>query len=91
LGATALAAVHRAAGMPKPLDSLTRLVGTSLPLGGRWLVPTFHPSYVLRLPEPAQREAAFARIVDALREAQRLAESSSIDLPGSGGTAAGPA
>ena len=73
MGATALAAVHRAAGLPVPKAPLARLAGRPLPLGDRWLMPTYHPSYVLRLPDDAQRETIFASIVDALRTADAAA------------------
>ena len=73
LGATALGALHRAADQPRPTEALGTLVGQRLQLGERWLVPTFHPSYVLRLPEPAQQQIAFERIVESLQQAARLA------------------
>ncbi len=41
---------------------------------GRTVVPTFHPSYVLRLQDVAQKRAAFAQMVQALRQASALAQ-----------------
>ena len=69
MGATALAAVHRAAGLAAPKASLSSLAGRPLRLGERWLMPTYHPSYVLRLPDETQRETVFEAIVQALRVA----------------------
>ncbi|MES2152384.1 MAG: UdgX family uracil-DNA binding protein [Pseudomonadota bacterium] len=40
--------------------------------GERWLVATYHPAYVLRMPDPEQRQRAFAALVESLREARRL-------------------
>ena len=40
---------------------------------GRMVVATYHPSYALRVPDHASRQAAFAAIVEALRTAQRIA------------------
>jgi DNA polymerase len=39
---------------------------------GRVVLATYHPSYVLRAPDPETRHAAYQAIVDALREAHRL-------------------
>jgi probable DNA metabolism protein len=67
LGGTALKAV-----LDDPGATLKELVGTAIGHRGRWVVATYHPAYVLRLPDPAARQQAFAALVDALRRAQVL-------------------
>lgn len=42
---------------------------------GRWVVAVYHPSYVLRAPDEANRRAAYQVIVDGLRQALRLLDS----------------
>ncbi|QSN63681.1 UdgX family uracil-DNA binding protein [Caballeronia sp. M1242] len=67
LGATALKSVLR--------DSKAKLqasMGHPIEHEGRVIVATYHPSYVLRAPDPETRHAAYQAIVDALREAHRL-------------------
>ncbi|WP_256077973.1 UdgX family uracil-DNA binding protein [Massilia sp. YIM B04103] len=41
---------------------------------GRWIVATYHPAYVLRVPDAQARQDALAAIVAALRTAWRLAQ-----------------
>ena len=62
LGATAVqAALGRA-------SSITSLRGKVFPFGdGREALVTVHPSYLLRLPEDADRDAAYAAFLDDLR------------------------
>lgn len=67
LGATALKSVLR--------DSKAKLqasMGHAIEHEGRVVVATYHPSFVLRAPDPETRHAAYQAIVDALREAHRL-------------------
>lgn len=52
--------------------SLSSVQGQALRVDGRWLVPTWHPSYVLRLPDREQQDAAFAAMLAALRLAKSL-------------------
>ena len=67
LGSTALKAV-----LDDPHATLKASLGTAVGHGGRWVVATYHPAYVLRVPDPAARQQAFAVLVDALRRAQVL-------------------
>lgn len=72
LGATALKSVlhdYRA--------GLWDRLGGVLTCAGRLVVPTYHPSYALRAPDAAARQAAYDIIVAALRQAGRLAHESS--------------
>jgi len=68
LGATALKAVLEESGV-----GLQRLIGQVLEHQGRQVVPTYHPSFALRVPDPASRHRAYAAIVEALRTAGELA------------------
>ena len=68
LGATALRAMVADYG-----GTLTAALGEVLEVGGRFIVPTFHPSYVLRLREEEERTKALGTIVEALQTARRLA------------------
>jgi len=52
--------------------ALSKVQGQALRLGERWLVPTWHPSYVLRLPGETEQAAAFKAMLDALRLAKSL-------------------
>jgi probable DNA metabolism protein len=52
--------------------SLSALQGQVLEVDGRRIVPTWHPSYVLRLPGQAEQEAAFQAMLAALLLAKRL-------------------
>lgn len=68
LGATALRAVTG-----RPL-TIGKVRGQPMPLeDGPPLLPTVHPSYLLRLPDPAAKQREYGRFVDDLREAARLA------------------
>lgn len=69
LGATALRAVY-----PAFAGSLASTVGSVIEIGGRWLLPTYHPSYALRLRDEAERKAALTQIVDALQLGRELVE-----------------
>ncbi|AZG08340.1 uracil-DNA glycosylase [Pigmentiphaga sp. H8] len=67
LGATALKSVlhdYRA--------GLRDRLGEVLTCAGRLVVPTYHPSYALRAPDPDARKQAYDTIVAALRQAGRL-------------------
>lgn len=68
LGATAARSVF---GRPTPIAKLQGQP-QALADGGQGLA-TYHPSYILRLREPADRERARARIVETLRLAVTLA------------------
>ncbi|HEY5801157.1 MAG TPA: UdgX family uracil-DNA binding protein, partial [Burkholderiaceae bacterium] len=67
LGATALKAVLRD-------DSATLAAHLGQPFRheGRWIVAVYHPSFVLRAPDSAQRELARAVITAGLQEAAKL-------------------
>jgi DNA polymerase len=39
---------------------------------GRWVVTTYHPSYVLRVPGEEAKHAAFQTMVDSLKLAHEL-------------------
>ena len=66
LGATALRALTG-----KPL-AITKLRGEIMELpDGLRIFPTVHPSYLLRLPDPASRDSEYARFVADLRAAMR--------------------
>jgi DNA polymerase len=49
--------------------AVTRERGRILDLGGRPALVTVHPSYILRIPDPAAAAAEEARFVDDLRVA----------------------
>ncbi|MEC5399095.1 UdgX family uracil-DNA binding protein [Uliginosibacterium sp. H1] len=68
LGATALKAVLQIREV-----ALGEVLGQALEHAGRHVVPTYHPSYVLRLREASEKTAAGERIVAALRLAMELA------------------
>jgi uracil-DNA glycosylase family protein len=68
LGITALRAVH-----PDWGGTLTSALGRVIDLGGRWLIPTYHPSYMLRLRDETERKQVLDHIIGALVEARRLA------------------
>ncbi|MBO4122958.1 UdgX family uracil-DNA binding protein [Cupriavidus gilardii] len=67
LGATALKAV-----LGVKATSLRKVLGQPIEHEGRTVIPTYHPSYALRVPDPAAREAAFDEIVSALKMAARF-------------------
>jgi DNA polymerase len=67
LGATAL---HSLAGKAMPIG---RNRGKVVTLGSVNVLPTVHPSYLLRLPDADARDAEYARFVADLRMAGRLA------------------
>lgn len=68
LGATALRAVR-----DEPSARLQDYFGHASDARGRQMVATWHPSYVLRAPDPQARERARADLVAALRLAAKLA------------------
>jgi DNA polymerase len=61
LGATALKSVMRSANV-----TLKDSIGKPLFHEGRWVVTTYHPSYVLRVPGEDAKRAAFQTMVDSL-------------------------
>jgi uracil-DNA glycosylase len=67
LGASALRAV---AG---PSARLADMRGRPIALGVRTLLPTIHPAYLLRLPDPAAKEAETRAFANDLRQAAGLA------------------
>jgi probable DNA metabolism protein len=66
LGATAAEALLR-----RPVR-LAELRGQPLPYGPATLIVTYHPSYALRLPDPARRTEARAQLIEDLRAARAL-------------------
>jgi DNA polymerase len=71
LGGTALKAVLR-----DSRAGITEKLGKPFQHEGRWIVAVYHPSYVLRVPEPEAKRQALQVMVAGLREAQRLAAGS---------------
>ncbi|WP_151632029.1 UdgX family uracil-DNA binding protein [Noviherbaspirillum aerium] len=74
LGATALKSL-----MHTSKVTLNSMLGKPMQHEGRWLVTTYHPSYVLRVPDEQLRAAAFADMVRALQTAQRLASGEALE------------
>ena len=69
LGATALAAVlGRKVSIAQAREELL-----SHPISGVTIVATYHPSAILRVPDPAARAAMRAQLLDDLRRAAKLA------------------
>jgi uracil-DNA glycosylase len=68
LGASALRAV---AG---PSARLSDMRGRPIALGARVLLPTIHPAYLLRLPDPAAKDAETRAFAQDLKQAAFLAE-----------------
>jgi DNA polymerase len=68
LGATALRALLQRADA-----RLTAMLGQPIEVDGLVVVPTYHPSFVLRAPDPQARDQAYATLVEALRQAARIA------------------
>ncbi|MEM1379261.1 MAG: UdgX family uracil-DNA binding protein [Pseudomonadota bacterium] len=69
LGASALRAI-----LGKPLP-LSRVRGEAIPLdgpGGGTLVPTFHPSYLLRIKDDGQRRVETRKLLNDLEKAKAL-------------------
>ncbi|SAL55337.1 phage SPO1 DNA polymerase-related protein [Caballeronia terrestris] len=68
LGATALKSLtgHRTA--------LSEYLGKTIEHRGRLVVPTYHPSYVLRVMDPKVRDEVFGTIVEALVFASQIAD-----------------
>jgi probable DNA metabolism protein len=69
LGSTALKAV-----LGDPRATLKEAVGRAIAHEGRWVVATYHPSYALRVPDAAARQAAFAAMVEGLKQARDLSK-----------------
>ena len=67
LGATALKSV-----LEVKTVALGQSLGQVLEHEGRHIVPTYHPSYILRLREEEEKAEAFGVIVNALRKANAL-------------------
>jgi DNA polymerase len=67
LGSTALKSVLRTGHV-----TLKDTLGQPIQHEGRWVVTVYHPSYVLRVPDAAAKEQAFAVMVDGLKLAQSL-------------------
>ncbi len=68
LGASALRAV---AG---PSARLADMRGRPIALGARTLLPTIHPAYLLRLPDPTAKEAETRAFANDLKQAASLAQ-----------------
>ena len=60
--------------------SLTAVQGQVLEIDGRRIVPTWHPSYVLRLPGKQEQDAAFGEMLAALLVAKRLLDENLAQL-----------
>jgi DNA polymerase len=73
LGSTALRALTGRRDL-----SLSALQGQALEIGGLTIVPTWHPSYVLRLPGGEQQDAAFEAMLAALLLAKRLLDKNTV-------------
>ncbi|MGB7976658.1 MAG: UdgX family uracil-DNA binding protein [Roseiarcus sp.] len=71
LGASALRAV---AG---PSARLAEMRGRPIALGARTLLPTIHPAYLLRLPDPAAKDAEMRAFANDLEQAAVLARDGS--------------
>jgi probable DNA metabolism protein len=67
LGATALKSVMRSANV-----TLKNSMGKPVVHEGRWVVTTYHPSYVLRVPGEDAKHEAFQTMVASLKLAQDL-------------------
>jgi probable DNA metabolism protein len=67
LGSTALKAVLGTSHV-----TLKDTLGQPIRHDGRWVVTVYHPSYVLRVPDAAAKEQAFAVMVDGLKLANEL-------------------
>jgi DNA polymerase len=78
LGATALKSVLGAANV-----TLKNSLGKPLRHDGRWVVTTYHPSYVLRVPGEDAKHEAFSVMVQGLKLAQELL-SRPIETPDEG-------
>jgi DNA polymerase len=67
-GATALKSLtgHRTA--------LSEYLGKTIEHKGRLIVPTYHPSYALRVIDPGIRDEVFGTIVEALVFARQIAD-----------------
>jgi len=75
LGATALKSVLRTANV-----TLKDSLGKPIRHEGRWVVTTYHPSYVLRVPGEEAKREAFGIMVDGLKLAQELLDRPDISL-----------
>jgi DNA polymerase len=71
LGATALRAM-----LQRSDARLTAMLGQAIKVGDLLVVPTYHPSFVLRAPDARSREMAYAALVAALRQAGTIADES---------------
>jgi probable DNA metabolism protein len=67
LGATALKSVLR-----KDNVTLKHSLGKPMQVDGRWVVTTYHPSYVLRVPSEEAKREAFSIMVQSLKLAHEL-------------------
>ncbi|SNT23403.1 DNA polymerase [Noviherbaspirillum humi] len=68
LGSTALKSV-----LHTGKAGLTELIGKPFEHEGRWIVATYHPSYVLRVPDEEAKARAFEALVEAFQIAQEKA------------------
>ena len=75
LGATALKSVLRTANV-----TLKDSLGKPLRHEGHWVVTTYHPSYVLRVPGEEAKRAAFNTMVEGLKLAHELLDRP-VDVP----------
>ncbi|CAM3344107.1 Type-4 uracil-DNA glycosylase [Bordetella sputigena] len=68
LGATALRSLMQRADV-----RLNAMLGEPVQVGDLVVVPTYHPSFILRAPDARTREMAYAALVQALETAGRIA------------------
>jgi DNA polymerase len=68
LGSTALKAV-----LEDSHAALKDYMGQPVQHAGRWVIATYHPAYVLRVPGADEKARALAAMVDALRAAAKIA------------------
>lgn len=64
LGSTALKSVMHA-----PKITMQAVAGATIEYAGRLVMPTWHPAFILRVPDAARQQAAFDDMVHALRKA----------------------
>ncbi len=72
LGSTALKALLKTSKV-----NLSQMLGQEIKDGARRIIATYHPSYVLRVPDDEKKDAAFAELVRAFSHARDVAASTS--------------
>lgn len=79
MGATALKSVLQAGSA-----TLKDKLGRPIRHGDSWVVTIYHPSYVLRVPDEASKQEAFAVMVTGLKLAQELLDRPDVPEPPEG-------